>query len=221
MKRSSVVRSENTKSIRATMARLRRLIGANFSGGKSELWITLTYADWMRDSRIVYRDFKVFMQKIRKQYSQMQLEYISVLEPQASGSWHLHVLLKSRSKSSLYIPNNVMQKLWNHGFTKTKRLKQSDNVASYVMAYLNDLPVGKGKRKQIIKGLRLYYYPSNTNIYRRSRGIKDPLMYRDFKGNVVKNISEKLSSRYKKTYHRQDQDIFITTEFYDSKGEKY
>lgn len=30
--------------------------------------------------------------------------------------------------------------MWGQGFTKTKRLKDTDNVASYLMAYLTNVP---------------------------------------------------------------------------------
>ncbi|PEG82431.1 hypothetical protein CP367_09025 [Lactobacillus sp. UMNPBX16] len=43
---------KNYESLRQTFKRLKRLIGANFCGGESELWITLTYRDSpMTDSK--------------------------------------------------------------------------------------------------------------------------------------------------------------------------
>ena len=36
---------KNYQSLRSTFKRLKRLIGANFHGGKSELWLTLTYRE--------------------------------------------------------------------------------------------------------------------------------------------------------------------------------
>ena len=54
------------------------------------------------------------------------------------------------------------------GFTKTKRLKDTDNVASYLMAYLTNVPkdeiVPGTIKKGIIKGARLHFYPSGVHI---------------------------------------------------------
>ena len=52
-----------------------------------------------------------------------------------------------------------------------KKLKQSDNVAAYVTAYLTDIDVNndndkeKEKPKKIEKGARLKLYPANMNFY--------------------------------------------------------
>lgn len=220
MKLGSKNRGDNLKSVKASLARLRRIIGANFHGGKSELWVTLTYKIFMHDTKIVYRDFKVFMQRIRKLPYGRVLEYLAVLEPQASGSWHLHVLLKRNDNKQLYISNNQMESLWRHGFTKTKRLKQTDKVSAYLMAYLTDLALDddqNNKPKRIAKGARLHLYPPHTKIYRFSKGIKKPIIKRDYKGNLLANngISKDADKRYKRSFTHDDQEIIITTEFYN------
>lgn len=186
MDRSAKSRIDNISSVKRTMKKLRRLIGANFGSNgvnrKNQLWITLTYREDINaltpgSSQIVYHDFKSLMRKLRRRFG--KLEYIAVLEPQASGRWHLHVLLKAPQKISLYIKNNDLEFLWGKGFTSTKRLNNSDNVAGYVMAYVSDLDLNlthtdKSTDKKIIKGGRLYLYPKGVRIYRRSKGIKPP-----------------------------------------------
>lgn len=82
-----------------------------------------------------------------------------VLEPQVSGSWHLHGLIKKKNGKLPYLDNNsVIAPMWRQGFTKTKRLKDSDNVAAYLMAYLTDMPkdeiMPNVKSKSILKGAR-------------------------------------------------------------------
>ncbi len=228
MKKRAQTRSDNFKSIKATMARLRRLIGANFLGGKSELWVTLTYAEPITDTKIVYRDFKVFMQRIRKLSFGRQIEYLAVLEPQASGTWHLHVLFKRIDGKQLYIDNKEMAQLWRHGFTKTKRLKQIDNVAAYLMAYLTDLEVSESEglskvdNKKIVKGARLCLYPSHTKLYRFSKGIEQPIVKRDFKNNILKanSIDHDADKRYKRHYQHDQTELTITTEFYNKRAKR-
>ena len=221
MEKHSQNRSDNLKSVKATMANLRRLIGANFRGGRTELWVTLTYSCLIRKTAIVYRDFKVFMQRVRKQEWGQYLEYLAVIEPQATGSWHLHVLFKRNDGKSLYVANSEMEQLWRHGFTKTKRLKQTDNVAAYLIAYLTNLAGDTDKTakipKQIVKGGRLYLYPANIRIFRHSRGIKQPLVRRDTKRKILteNGIGNDADQRYQRKYRRHDQVITITTEFYN------
>ena len=134
MNQESEKRTDNLDSVRRTMKRLRRLIGANFVSNeinrKDQLWITLTYREDVNATdknspEIVYKDFKRFIRKLREKHNST-IEYIAVLEPQASGRWHLHVLMKTMNNSKLYISNSDIEKLWGKGFTSTKRLKNSD-----------------------------------------------------------------------------------------------
>lgn len=106
-----------------------------------------------------------------------------------------------------FIDNNeVMQKFWGQGFTKTKALNGVDNIGAYFSAYLADMPLdelselsvsdqfevrthcsieqkefsdekGTLKRKQFVKGARLYLYPTGMKLFRTSRGIRKPWKY--------------------------------------------
>ena len=127
---------KNYQSLRTTFKRLKRLIGANFSGGKSELWLTLTYKESpMKDPQRLYADFKRFMRRLRR-VTGKDLAYILVVEPQASGSLHGHILMKTLDRSTLYIKNEVVRSAWGQWFVNVRRLKDSDNVGAYLMAYL-------------------------------------------------------------------------------------
>lgn len=100
--------------------------------------------------------------------------------------------------------NTVVEPLWGHGFTKTKVISHVDNIGAYLSAYLASVEIndenkddvfdtvykggreiviedkevtdkdGKKTIKKFIKGGRMYLYPSGTNLYRYSRGIKKP-----------------------------------------------
>jgi len=169
----SVTREDNQVSLRRTIKRLRDLINCNFFGDDNELFITLTYRENMTDLKRLYKDFDKFYKKLKRRYKDIEFRYISVIEPQERGAWHLHVLLKGLNVDRLYIPNDeVIAKLWGHGFTKTERLKGVDNVGAYLSSYLTDLIDEKGRKK---KGARLYLYPSWVNIYRCSRNCMRPV----------------------------------------------
>lgn len=222
---------KNYQSLRATFKRLKRLIGTNFHGGKSELWLTLTYKDSpMTNSKRLYNDFKNFMAKLRRKTGK-DLAYVVVIEPQASGSLHAHVLMKTLDKSKLYIENKIVAQAWGQGFVNVRRLKSSDNVSAYLMAYLTDVDLNnldgnlekKGTSKKIIKGGRLGLYPIGMQIYRHSRkGIRQPLKLKDTKENIQKkyNLEGLLPDYYRKfeIIKKEDLEPFeIETEYYSRK----
>ncbi|EGG32564.1 hypothetical protein HMPREF9210_1243 [Lactobacillus iners SPIN 1401G] len=237
MNRESEKRTDNLDSVRRTMKGLRRLIGANFVSNeinrKDQLWITLTYREDVNATdknspEVVYKDFKRFIRKLREKYNPT-IEYIAVLEPQASGRWHLHVLMKTLDHSKLYIPNSNIENLWGKGFTSTKRLKNSDNVSAYVMAYVSNVEIDlkssdkdKANSKKVIKGGRLSFYPKGIRIYRRSRNLVDPEIQKGQKREVLTLESRKKLYKpkvyirnFKNKYGKQ---IKIKTEFYTKKG---
>ena len=216
MDTSNNSRLDNLKSTKQTMKKLRRIIAHNFTGGKNQLWITLTYRDHVTETAIVYRDFKVFIRRIRNQFG--KVDYITVIEPQASGRWHLHVLLKNDSE--LTIPNDDLAKMWGQGFTKTKRLRRADKVGNYLIAYLSNLQIGdeSSQNKSIVKGARLYMYPKGIRIYRTSRGIEKPLEITTTKGELMETYKINSPPTFSRTT-KHDTPYGVkeyTTEFYDN-----
>lgn len=174
-KRHSKTREDNLNSLRKTIKRIRNLIDFNVVENECVKWCTLTYKENMQDTKKLYSDFKKF--NLRFQYYlnknfNCSAEYITVAEPQQRGAWHLHVMYIFDKKAP-FIPNKEFEKLWSHGFTKVKKLKNSDNLAHYLSAYLTDIKLEKNSNK-IVKGGRLYLYPSNFKILRHSKNIKYP-----------------------------------------------
>lgn len=189
-------RSQNPASMKHTFMHIRDIINNNFTGGKNELMVTLTYAENMTDTKRLYSDFDVFMHRFKRKYP--NCSYFMVVEPQARGAWHCHLLVKDNTGNTLYIPDKVIAKMWGHGFTKTKRIKNVDNIGAYLSAYLADIELdeymkvadvpdhieiiqrevddenGPKQSKAFVKGGRCYLYPVGMNIYRHSRDIKPP-----------------------------------------------
>ena len=216
MDTSNQTRLDNLKSTKQTMKKLRRLVAHNFTGGDNQLWITLTYREHITNPQEVYRDFKSFIRRIRTNFG--QVEYIAVIEPQASGRWHLHVLMKN--ETTLSIPINVLSALWKQGFTKTKRLKRADKVGNYLIAYLSNLQIGDkdSQSKATVKGARLYMYPKGIRIYRTSRGIEKPLEITTTKGELMETYKINSPPNFTRTTkHETPYGIKeYTTEFYDN-----
>ena len=216
MDTSSSTRLDNLKSTKQTMKKLRRLVAHNFTGGINQLWITLTYRDHITEPAIVYMDFKAFIRRIRNQFG--KVDYITVIEPQASGRWHLHVLLKNDSE--LTIANNDLANMWGQGFTKTKRLRIADRVGNYLIAYLSNLQIGDedSQNKSIVKGARLYMYPKGIRIYRTSRGIEKPLEITTTQGELMETYKINSPPTFSRTTkHETPHGVKeYTTEFYDN-----
>ena len=195
-------RAQSKEGLRKTFKKIRELINTNFTGEKNELAFTITYADNMTDTKVLYVDFKNFMKRLRWKYP--KVEYMSIVEPQERGAWHCHVLLKFIDLEKIFIPNKEINEMWGNGFVRVNAIKSNvDNLGAYLSAYLGDVPVDfedqenlevlmrsgvikvgqainikeveiEGKKKKFIKGGRLHLYPTGMNIFRSSRGIKQP-----------------------------------------------
>jgi hypothetical protein len=190
----------NIGELYKTFKKIRDLINTNFVGNSNELFITLTYAENMQSQDKLQQDFKLFWRRLKKAYGN-NIDYLNVVEPQERGAYHCHVLARFNDIEKIYIPNDEIYKLWNHGFTTTKATQNIDNIGAYLSAYLSDIEVTPqtkleknsaiiekdidGMKKKFIKGARLKYYPAGFNIYRKSKGINEPqeveMLYRDFK----------------------------------------
>lgn len=189
-------RAQDKASVAQSLKRLRDLINANTENPDFVLWVTLTYAENMTDANRLYEDFRRFWQRFIYYLNKRGLpraEYITAAEPQGRGAWHLHGLFLFPCKAP-FIPNADMAGIWGHGFTKTTSLKNIDNIGLYLTAYLGDMELTeavsagtlrggrlsetKDKGKAVIKGARLHLYPAGFNIYRHSRGVKMPQVYK-------------------------------------------
>ena len=215
-------RSESLRSIRNTLGRIRAIVNTNVVEPQNVRWVTLTYAENMTDTERLYQDFRKFWQRFTywcKKSGYKKPEYITVQEPQGRGAWHVHAFLIWDCEAPYIDNNSVMQKLWGHGFTKTKALKDCDNIGAYFSAYLGDMPLDevqklpeaekekalsgtavlekeftdeqdRTKTKKFVKGGRLYLYPPGMNIIRTTKGIKQP----EVEVMTLADAKEKVSS---------------------------
>lgn len=208
--------SNRNKSMVETFSKIRNLINANLTSEtcQNALWLTLTYAENMTDTNRLYDDFKKFILRFRyycMKNSIAPFEYITVVEPQARGAWHHHLLL-IWEQAAPYIPNNDIATVWGHGFTKTKSLTRNiTNIGAYLTAYLTDIDLSADnaqevladmtltgsnshlktlKGKKFLKGGRIHMYPKNMRIFRHSRGIKKPIIERTDRKTALEYIDE-------------------------------
>lgn len=209
-------RAGSLQSIRHTLQRIRALVNTNVTQAENCRWVTLTYAENVTDTKRLHMDYKLFWQKFKRRYP--GADYISVIEPQARGAWHVHAFFIWQEKAP-FVPNAEIAELWGQGFSKTKALGNIDNIGAYFSAYLADIPLedlekmtpenvekavmtgklvdkqleddyGHTVEKKFIKGGRLFMYPPGMNIVRKSKGIKDPIVER----MTLKEAKEKTSA---------------------------
>ena len=202
-------RGQNLKGMARSMKDLRDLINCNVTNVANCRWVTLTYrqrenpseeAVPMTDTKRLYEDMKNFYKRLKYHHEKNGLppyERIDAVEPQGSGSWHVHSLW-IYDKKAPYIANKDLAELWGQGFVTIKKLDDVDNVGAYLTAYLCDVEVtealqqgidirhmhfkdvevtdedGQTVKKRYIKGARLHMYPAKMNFYRTSRGVKRP-----------------------------------------------
>ena len=136
-------RIDRMNALQNSFRTLRNLINANVVNARNCQWITLTYAENMQDNERLYNDFEKFHKRYKyymKKKGIDSFEYISVIEPQGRGAWHIHLLYIFGSKPP-FVPNEELREIWGHGFVHIKSLDNIDNVGAYLTAYLGDLPL--------------------------------------------------------------------------------
>lgn len=158
-------RADNIRSVRASCERFKWLVRANEHSVR--LFVTLTYAENMRDTRRLYNDTRNFLQKLRRRYPSIT-GYLAAYEPQRRGAWHAHILVLA--PTALYIPNRRMNALWGHGFTKVQACRSVRDVGVYLTSYLTNIKDGSGTKK----GARLALYPLGFRFTRWSRSVERP-----------------------------------------------
>ena len=187
-------RSDSYNSLRQTFKKLRYLINNNFVGRSNELFVTLTYEENMTDTKRLYKDLNRFTTALKKRYkNKTTVDYLTVVEPQKRGAWHVHSLIRFNDLEKIFIPNADLAKLWGRGFVRIESIKNVDNIGAYLSAYLADVELDSdtagvavlenrnvvekeinGETKRFIKGGRLHMYPPNFRIFRKSKGILEP-----------------------------------------------
>lgn len=211
-KQSNTLRIDNIKTLRKSFERLQQTIDLNADRYKSYLWITLTYAENMTDTKKLYADCKEFIKRIKRDYSWAFQEYIMCVEPQERGAWHCHLIGFQNTKR--YISNKNISKAWGHGFVSVKRVLGVDSLGTYLRAYLTNFkPDKKGETqesKASKKGARLHLYPKGMQVWRHSRGIELPQEKTKF---VTEKDVEEYSLTYSNSYIYKDEESEFEKEF--------
>ncbi len=197
---------EDTKTksgLKKSMNRLRKKLLNNFTGEGNELITTLTTTDDVSDINIMIEYFNQFMYRLKKVHP--KIEYVCVPEKHTKrDSWHLHVLLKDRSKRNLYISNDDIETIfWKYGYSKTNRIgtrNYSKSTNRQSAEYSDNEEIGIDRlvnylckinvKEEIPQGFRSYYC---------SRGIKAPKTTKRKYGDVCDEMKDMYQLEKEKT----------------------
>lgn len=150
------------KDIKKKIRKYEELVLYNFAGSRSELFVTLTCSENVKDIQIIKQYFKELEDKLKDHDTYYELEYIAIYEQSAEGRWHIHLFIKYPDNKVLYIPRNELASLWGKGIV-------------HVFQNLNTVQtLGHSAEKRDEKLERLKHFPKNERMYKRSRGIKTP-----------------------------------------------
>lgn len=202
----------NRRSLRKIFVDLRQLIQVNFGDNqgknKNTQFLTLTYegAKQTKDPKVIQLDFKNFWLRFSRMFPSYELGYVAIVEPHASGMFHIHMLLKSLNGTELAFQGAELYNIWRNGYVTVEDII-SDHIGAYFIAYFSNLEIlpedeikelenqGDIKEKdgkKYVKGKRLDMYPDGMQIYRYSRNLKKP--------KVEKGAKEIDETEYNKSY---------------------
>lgn len=171
--RKSKTRDEQIGELRKTFKKLREIINTNFTGQANEKFITLTYRENMQDVERLQRDFQIWMKSVRRKFG--KCDYISIVKYQDRGAFCLQTVIKFYELENNYLDYDVIRSLWKHGIVLIDRLVKNKDIGLCITDNINN---------------NAAYYPSAMKLYRRSKGIKDPVVYVTTKKDFIESIDD-------------------------------
>ncbi len=150
------------KDVKRKVRKYEELVIYNFTGGKNELFITLTCRDKITDLKVIKDRYKEFLKNIQTDYK--GLECIALFETTSNSYWHIHLFLKYVDTSKvLTIPHqDLLNKYWTYGYVHIIR-----NFNTF-----KNLGHSKDSRQEKLE--RLTNFPKGFRMYLKTRGIKTP-----------------------------------------------
>lgn len=206
-----------------SFSKLRLMINSNVSTNEDTLFLTLTYALKrdeagniipMKDSSKLHRDFGAYNTRFYRYLDSNKMQrprWVSCVEPQGNGSWHLHILYFWDKGRRPFIHFSILKSFWKQGMIKPERVEDNDDVGRYLCAYLCDFK--KEDSHTIEKRKRLVLYPAGMRVWRCSRDCYRPSRYWDTFEGIKKDL--KGATLRSKTATR----LVISNKSLDNKGD--
>lgn len=155
-------KKENKKrssKLKSTFA-LRGLVNSN---PQLNIFLTLTFAENVKDLTVANYEFNKFIKRCKYQYG--KFDYICVVEFQKRGAVHYHIVWSLPT-----IPLKDLQELWGKGFIWLTRCRVIKNIGAYFAKH------GTKKENDVVESEKL----AGRKKFFSSRGLKRPTVLRDF-----------------------------------------
>ena len=133
---------------------LRRIVNSNVE--KYSKFLTLTFADNVKDISYANNEFKKFIKRLNY-YLDFKVAYSGVIEFQKRGAVHYHIIFYN-TPQKLNIDD--LRGIWRHGYIKLNVITNVDNVGAYICKYMT-----KCEDEEKLRGKKMYF---------NSRGLKKP-----------------------------------------------
>ena len=171
IKKYNLNNSVSIKDIKRKVRKYEELVLYNFTGGRNELFITLTCSDKVTDISVIKNRYNKFLERLKKDYK--DIDCIALYETTANSYWHIHLFIKYIDISKvLTIPHqDLLNKYWTYG-------------AVHIIRNFNTFKnLGHSKDSRQEKLERLTEFPKGCRMYSKTRGIKTPpkerIQYKD------------------------------------------
>ncbi len=160
IKKYNLDKPTSKSDVSRKLRKYENLVLANFTGGASELFITLTPKNNITDIAVIKQYFNDFVNNLEKDYQ--DIDFIALYEQTEFGCWHIHLFIKNNQHKRLYIPHQQLLNYWQQG-------------AVYVMPNKNTFQtLGHSKDKRDDRLERFTHFPKGHRLYKKTLGIKAP-----------------------------------------------
>lgn len=160
IKQYNLDKPTSKSDVNRKLKKYENLVLANFTGGASELFVTLNCENDITDIADIKQMYNNFLDNIKKDYK--DLDYIALFQQNSNWCWHIHLFIKNNQHKRLYIEREKLIKYWG-------------NKNVYVMPNINTFQtLGHSKDKRDDQLERYTYFPKGEKMYHKSKGIKIP-----------------------------------------------
>lgn len=178
----SVNKSQNIKSVAATLLHANELIKNNFLEylGTDKIYsVDLTFSVQPNTYDEFNTCVKYFIRKLRR--ISKDLKYIFFKETGEDGKYHAHAII-----AEIELTKEIVQEKWVYGQQIEFQIPQTDEDLLYKASYLTNITGDSDSAKR--KKENLIHFPARKRMYFSSKNIKPP----EFKKGKPKEKIEKV-----------------------------
>ena len=190
-KKKNENRVQNNAFLNKSIKAVRRLIDNNFEDGVGQ-FVTLCYDYAMTD----YKQAKADLVNVVDGLRYRKLDYIWVIEPKESGSWHYHILIKPREGHTFTLTEDEVRKMWkNRGSVDVQPITNVDGLAAY-LGRASQTAEDEEEEENGITMLadkkytysRRSFYKTDMRLYGYSQSLEKPTRIKTTKAGAAKMV---------------------------------